>query len=76
MIVLVDLRFSELMRADARLDVSPLVKDRPSWDFGRVESVSRARSSSIVSSTSRGGGEDSGEGMVLRMFGFGCVRSS
>lgn len=70
----VDLRFSELMRADPRLLVSPL--DRPSCDFGRSESVSKAASSSMVSSTSMGAGDDKGEGMVLSTLGFGCVRSS
>jgi hypothetical protein len=53
MIVPTELRLSELKRADLRLRPSTL--DRPSCDFGRISSVSRARSSSMVSSTSTGG---------------------
>ena len=70
----VDWRCSEARRVDGRLIASPW--ERPSCEVGRLESVSKARSSSIVSSTSSDGGDSSGEGMVLRVVGFGWVRSS
>jgi len=66
-IVPLDWRFSLNRFADLRRVVSAL--DRPSWEVGRIESVSRARSSSMVSST---GGCASGE-VTMPLF---WVRSS
>ena len=65
-IVPTDWRCSLRRCPDRRRVLLPL--GRPSCDVGRTESVSRARSSSIVSST---GGDASGEIMP-----FGCRRSS
>ena len=54
MMVLTERRCSKLSRPDLRW--VPSLLDRPSWDLGRAASVSKARSSSMVSSTSTGGG--------------------